>query len=155
MREMRRKDRQRDQEFALRLFQACEYAVLATVNEDGSPYCIPISPVLTGESTLYFHCALEGQKMENMQREARVCLSCIGATQVEPEHFTTKYQSAVAYGRAKLVEDPQEKVEALRALCLKYTPSNMENFDQAVKNSISRTGIYRIDLETVTGKEKK
>ena len=34
----------------------CEYAPLTIVNSDGTPYCIPISPMI-----LYFHCVLEGR----------------------------------------------------------------------------------------------
>ena len=57
--EMRRKDRRLDRQTALSLLEQCEYAVVSTVNEDGTPYGIPVSPVLEGRN-LYFHCALEG-----------------------------------------------------------------------------------------------
>ncbi|MDF2839216.1 MAG: putative nitroimidazole resistance protein, partial [Evtepia sp.] len=56
---MRRKDREKDSQFALEVLKNCEYATLATVNPDGTPYCIPISPAMM-DGALYFHCALEG-----------------------------------------------------------------------------------------------
>ena len=60
--EMRRKDRKLDEQIAVSLLEHCEYAVLSTVDGDGNPYGVPISPVLEGKN-LYFHCALEGRKL--------------------------------------------------------------------------------------------
>ena len=54
--EMRRKHRRLDRQTALSLLEQCEYAVVSTVNEDGTPYGIPVSPVLEGRN-VYFHCA--------------------------------------------------------------------------------------------------
>ena len=39
---MRRKDREMDRDFALQVLDKCEYAVLATVNPDGTPYCLSL-----------------------------------------------------------------------------------------------------------------
>ena len=43
MRTMRRKDRELPRELALAVTDKCAYSVLATVNPDGSPYCVPLS----------------------------------------------------------------------------------------------------------------
>ena len=151
---MRRKDREESEAFALAVLRDCEYAVLATVNEDSTPYCIPVSPVLW-ENTVYFHCALEGQKLENLQNRPDVCLTCVGKTQLCPQKFTTAYESAVAYGRAQLVEDEQEKRFALRILCEKYAKDNLENAEAAISRSLARTGIVKITLARVTGQAKR
>ena len=71
------------------------------VNEDGTPYGIPVSPVLEGRN-LYFHCALEGRKLENIKNNPSVCVACVGKTKLVPEKFTTEYQSAVAFGTASI-----------------------------------------------------
>ena len=154
MKPMRRIDRQRDETFARELLHRCEYAVLSTVNPDGSPYCIPISPVLV-ENTIYFHCALEGQKVENILNNARVCLACVDKTHLVPEHFTTEYQSAVVTGEAHMVDSEAEKRFALRKLCEKYTPNHMHLVEQNIDKSIHRTGICAIVIDSITGKEKK
>ncbi|MDR2073039.1 MAG: pyridoxamine 5'-phosphate oxidase family protein, partial [Spirochaetaceae bacterium] len=74
MREMRRKDRDRDRGFAEAVVDTCRYAVLATADDDGSPYCVPLSIVREGE-WIYFHCAREGRKIDNLKGRNRVCLS--------------------------------------------------------------------------------
>lgn len=150
---MRRKDRQRDAQFALDVIRDCEYATLATVNEDGTPYCIPISPVLL-EGDIYFHCAPEGKKLDNIARCPAVCVSAVRHTKLVPERFTSEFESALATGRCELLENENEKVKVLRGICEKYAASHMEAFEQALANSLFRTAICKITIETITGKAK-
>ena len=67
-----------------------------------------------------------------------------------------RFFPAMVTGTAREVTDPDEKRRALRALCEKLTPANMagDNFDRAVAKSLPRTGVWRIRMEEVTGKEK-
>lgn len=151
---MRRKDRERGEDFALAVLENCPYATFATVNEDGSPYCIPVSPVYYC-GAVYFHCAPEGQKIDNIRRNPQVCLCCADGVKDIPEHFTTAYQSCVIFGRAELVYNEEEKIMALRKLCEKHAASNMEQFAQAISRSLSHTAICKITIERITGKQKE
>jgi len=148
---MRRKDREKEASFALEVLKDCEYATLATTNADGTPYCIPISPVLV-ENTLYFHCAPEGQKLENISKNNTICISCVGHTKRIPEDFTTEYESAVVTGKCCVVTDEDEKIAALKALCEKYAKSNMKNFDAYITKSLSKTFVCKIEITKITGK---
>ena len=151
---MRRKDKQTDTGFALELLKNCEYATLATTNPDSSPYAVPVSIVLEGQ-TVYLHCALLGKKLDNIAQNPRVCLSCVGHTRLLPQDFSTEFESAVATGRAAMVTDEGEKIHALRLICLKYAPSNMQAFDGEIAKMLSRTGVLKIEIESVTGKATK
>ena len=152
--EMRRKDRKLDEQVAVSLLEHCEYAVLSTIGEDGNPYGIPISPVLEGKN-LYFHCALEGTKLQNIRNHPAVCITCVGETRLVPEKFTTEYQSAIAFGTASMVEDEEEKVRILYLLCQKYAASNLDAFDREVKISLHRTGICKIAITEWSAKGKR
>jgi hypothetical protein len=154
MTEMRRKDRQMPEEFAWEVVDKCEYAFLAMTTEDGTPYGLPITIVRKG-SAVYFHSAMEGRKIDCLKKSPRVCLTCVGNTQVQQDRFTTLYESAVAFGTAVEVTEEGEKIEALRLLCQRHTPSNMRNFGQAIAASLTRTAIWKIDVERITGKAKK
>ena len=152
---MRRKDRKKDSAFALEILRNCEYATLATVNADGTPYCIAISPALVGDA-VYFHCAMEGKKLDNIKRNSAVCISCVGRTKLVPEQFATEYESAVAIGKCEIIsnENEAEKIMALRAICEKYAESNMSEFDSAVANALNHTCICKISIEQITGKAR-
>ena len=153
---MRRKDRERDRAFAYDVMDRCAYGVAAMTGEGGEPYCIPLSLVRL-EDMLYFHCALEGTKLDLLKQHPKVCVSFVAANQAAEDKFTTYFQSANVVGTASEVTDDQEKILALRTLCEKLTPANMtgDNFDRAVAKSLPRTGVWRIQMEEVTGKEKR
>jgi len=148
---MRRKEREKDAAFAFAVLRDCEYATLATVNADGTPYCIPISPALK-DKTIYFHCAPEGQKLDNLSKHTSVCISCARHTKLIPEDFTTEYESAVATGKCRIVSDEKEKIMALKMLCEKYAENNMENFDASIKKSLHKTNVCKIEITKITGK---
>jgi len=148
---MRRKDRERDASFALDVLRDSEYATLATINPDGTPYCIPVSPVLV-DGAIYFHCATEGQKLTNIELNDNVCISSVRYTKLIPEEFSTEYESAVATGKCRIITDPDEKTKALRKICEKYAESNMEHADKEIAGALHRTCICKIDIETITGK---
>lgn len=151
---MRRKDREKSQSFAMEVIKKCSYGVLATVNSDNTPYCIPISPVLINDE-VFFHCALEGKKLDNISNNPRVCFTCVGDTKLVPEKYTTEFESAVVNGLCQEVTNDCEKIAALKVICLKYAASNMDAFDKAIKTSLKRTGVYKIKIKSVTGKSKK
>ena len=148
---MRRKDREKDTSFAFEIIRDCTYATLATTNLDGTPYCIPISPVLK-DNTIYFHCALEGKKLVNIAHNNAVCISGVRQTKLVPEKFTTEFESAIAFGHCVMVQDDAEKIMALRLICEKYAAENLDEFENAIKRSLTRTGIGKIEITNITGK---
>lgn len=150
---MRRKDREKDTAFAMELLTNCEYATLATTNPDTTPYCVPISLAVIGEAA-YFHCALKGRKLDNILNNASVCLSAVRDTNLVPEKYTTEFESVVAFGKCKIVQDDEERIPALRAICEKYAPGNMENFDKIIARALAVTCVCKIDISEITGKAK-
>ncbi len=151
---MRRKDRQMDEDFALQVIDKCAYAVLSTVLPDGTPYGIPLSVARVGED-LYFHCAPAGRKLEGLLHNPAVSIACVGDVTPRTDDFTTEFESALIAGRAVRVTEDEEKIAALRAISLRYTPDNMDRFDDAVARSLSRTDVWRVSMDQVTGKQKK
>ena len=96
---MRRSDRELSRDQALNVIDTCAYAVMAMVNPDGSPYCIPLSMARDGD-WLFFHTAKEGHKIQTLGQESRVCVSCVGEVKPVPGQFALYYQSAIVKGRA-------------------------------------------------------
>ena len=141
-------------DFARMVLDKCEYAVLGMVGAEGGPYSGPVTIVRDGEE-LYFHCALEGQKVECLRRDGRVCVTAVGDTHIPPDKFTTEYESAVAFGLAEEVTDPAEKTHALELLCRRHVPTNMDQFEVSMARSLDRTGVWRVRLTGLTGKRKK
>ena len=154
MMEMRRKDRQMPEEFAWEVVDKCEYAFLAMTAEDGTPYGLPVT-IVRKDKQVYFHSAMEGRKVRCLRANPRVCLTCVGDTEIQQDRFTTLYESAVAFGTVCEVTEDAEKVEALRLLCQRHTPENMAGFDGAIQASLKRTAIWKITVEEISGKAKR
>lgn len=150
---MRRKDRERDESFALYVADNCKYAVVSMIDTAGKPYCVPLS-IARDDNLIYFHCALEGFKVDCLKKNNDVCISCVGHTKNIPEEFTTEYESAIIRGKAFEVTEKEEKIHALKLICLRYAESNMANFGSAIEQSLTRTGIWKIEIEDITGKAK-
>jgi nitroimidazol reductase NimA-like FMN-containing flavoprotein (pyridoxamine 5'-phosphate oxidase superfamily) len=148
---MRRKDREQSKDFALAAADKCAYAVMATVNPDGSPYCIPISPAREG-LWLYFHSAHEGHKIDNLRQRNKVCVSCVGVQEAIPGKFALKYESAVIFGSASEVTDREEKIHALSMISERYTPDNMAAFDKTIEKQLDETAVWKIHIDEVSGK---
>ncbi|MDE6498988.1 MAG: pyridoxamine 5'-phosphate oxidase family protein [Muribaculaceae bacterium] len=157
---MRKAARQRDAAWALSVFRHAPFATLSLVRPDGSPYGVPVSIVVGDDTTLYFHCADEGEKIDCIAAQPLVSVSavsrCTPCYEEEKHNFTMHYCSAIATGRATVVQSPAEKTEALRLLCERFLPHHMHRFDEAVARSLDRTTIIRIDLtEPPVGKCKE
>jgi len=157
---MRKESRQMSAEWALEVLDKAPYITVSMADEEGMPYGLPLSLVRTNEKTFYFHGALEGKKLDILNKNPRVCLSAV--TKCKPTvgpkdgSFTLEFKSAVAFGTAEIVEDDAEKIAALRAICERFLPQHMEAFDASIARSLSRTAVVRITLtEPPVGKRKQ
>jgi len=153
MRNIRRKDREISRDSALAVVDTCAYSVMATVNPDGTPYCIPLSAAREGQ-WLYFHSAMEGHKVDNLRHQSRVCVCCVGNVREAPGEFSIGYESAVINGTASEITDREEKIHALTLISRRYTPANMAAFDQEIEKNLDRTGVWKIHMEEISGKGK-
>ncbi|MCO7136044.1 pyridoxamine 5'-phosphate oxidase family protein [[Clostridium] leptum] len=153
--QMRRSKRALPEHQARAILEKGEYGVLSLQGEE--PYGIPLSYVVH-QNCIYFHCALEGRKIDCMRSNPSVSFCVVGKVQPKhrPLYFTTLFESAIVTGKAQPVEDIEEKTLALVELCKKYfpelSPQVKEEAAQSARNSMDRTGVYRISIDEITGK---
>lgn len=154
-RPIRRQDRAVSREEALELLTRCEYGFLGTVSADGQPYVVPLSYVLMDDA-VYFHCATTGHKLDNIAANPAVCFSVVGQTlPVFSNGYSTYYESAAVFGQARLIEDREERIKAMTALAQKYLPTFMNECESEIEKNWTRTLIYAVSLDRVTGKAKR
>ena len=159
MKQMRKAARQKDEEWALNVFDRAPFVTMSMSRLDGTPYGLPLSLIRSNRRTFYFHCADEGDKLDCIRANPVVSLSavsrCTPKFEAEKKNFTMYYDSAIALGEAEIVTDNSEKIMALRLLCQRFLPKHMENFDEAIKRSLERTVVVKITLtEPSVGKSK-
>lgn len=159
MKQMRKASRRQDSDWALEVFDKAPYVTVSMCRPDGTPYGLPLSLARADESTFYFHCAGEGEKIDCLKHNPIVSLSavsrCTPKFEEEKLNFTEHYRSAIAIGICEWVDNRAEKIEALRLICEKFLPAHMTHFDAAIARSLDRTTIIKITLtEPPVGKCK-
>ena len=157
---MRKASREMPAEWVLEVLKRAPFITVSFTRADGTAYGLPMSMACTDDRTWYFHCALEGEKLDAIRAHPEVCLSAVTKCQptVGPKDgsFTLQYQSAVAFGRAELVTSDEEKILGLRAISQRFLPQHMGAFDASIARSQSRTAVVRITLTAPpTGKRKQ
>lgn len=130
-----------------------EYGVLATTGENGYAYAVPLSYVYFNKC-IYFHCAVEGNKLDNINYNDKVSFCVVGKTKVIPEEFSTEYESVIAFGTASFIYG-DEKKGALLAIANKYSPAFIEEGVQYIDRAISKTCVVKIQIDKVTGKARR
>lgn len=151
--ELRRKDRGLAESMARDLLERGEYGILSTCGSDGQPYGIPLSYCVMNNA-VYFHCAVEGHKLENIAADSRVSFCVVGATEVLPDQFATRYESVVISGRATEAFD-KEKQQALEGLQAKYSPGFRAEGLNYIAASWSKTRVIRISIDGICGKARR
>ena len=153
MKNVRRRDREIGTHEAIELLLNCEYGVLSTVGQDSQPYGVPLNYVYEG-NRIYFHSALTGHKLENIQNNPKVSFCVVGKTRVLPEKFSTEYESAVAFGGASEIQG-SERNKALTLLLEKYAPDLIEEGKQYIEQKEHATRVIKIDIEHISGKARR
>lgn len=152
-REMRRKDREIDVNEAKEILRNSEYGVLSTVGENGYPYGVPVNYVYVDDA-IYFHCAIEGYKLDNISYNHKVSFCVVGETSIISNEFSTNYESVVVFGKAEEAYD-DEKDLALLELIKKYSPEYIEKGKKYIKNAGSETKVIKISIEYISGKARR
>ena len=74
---MRKANRQMDVAFALEVLDKAPYVTVSMTRPDGTPYGLPLSLARTDERIFYFHCAMEGDKLDCIAHNPTVFLSAV------------------------------------------------------------------------------
>lgn len=150
--EMRRKEKQLSIEDITAILRQAEYGILSTMGANGYPYGVPVSFVYHNQE-IYFHCAKEGHKLNNIDNNCHVSFCVIIDVELMPGSFNTKFKSVIAFGKVKEVFE-QEKRDGLRALLQKLSRDYLEKGEKYMENSWDLVRVFKIEIEHLTGKGK-
>lgn len=148
---MRRRDKELSIEVAKRILNVGSYGVLSTVDAAGNPYGVPVNYVYV-DNVIYVHSAIVGHKLQNIASNSDVSFCVVQRAEVIPEKFSTDYRSAIAFGRATIVQDAQEKIDSLKKLVAKYSADFLSEGAEEIEKSVDVTAVIRIDILHLTGK---
>ena len=152
MRELRRKKQELSLERTEQILKSCTHGVLGVIGDGGYPYTVPMSYAYHDKKK-YLHCAKAGHKLDAVENDDRVSFCAVARDDVLEEGFTTKYESAIAFGRARVLMKREEIFFAMRLLAKKYcavVPE--EDTDAYIDEDMPHFYAVCIDIEHMTGK---
>ncbi len=150
---MRRAERKLSTDATHSILHKGEYGILSTTSNDGIPYGVPINFCVIDQA-IYFHCAMEGRKLSNIDENQNVSFCVVGNTKILPEKFGTQYESVILSGKALEVFG-KDKQKGLEGLLQKYSPAHMDNGLQYIKQLIDKTKVFKIAIEELSGKARE
>jgi nitroimidazol reductase NimA-like FMN-containing flavoprotein (pyridoxamine 5'-phosphate oxidase superfamily) len=133
---------------------------LATLGADGYPYIVPVNYVYWRES-IYFHCAPEGEKLDNIRRHPQVCfevdvplayLDTGYDKDMPPCEVSQFYQCVVIRGRGEVVDEMTEKVGALNALMAGHEGVADFTAITAETAAVARCAVVAVRVERLSAK---
>jgi nitroimidazol reductase NimA-like FMN-containing flavoprotein (pyridoxamine 5'-phosphate oxidase superfamily) len=110
----------------------CEWIVSAhstgvlVMCQDSVPYAVPMNHAWS-DGSIYFHCAPAGRKLDMIRANPNVCYVVNGhfgqpSDLSDPRKCHGNWESLVAYGKARVVEDSEELREAFLTFGRYYDP---------------------------------
>ena len=160
-RKMRRFKQQVDDAQAAQIMREGSYGVLAVSGDDGYPYAVPMSYAFIDAkddkpACIVLHSAKVGHKIDAIAKNPKVSFAGVSKNQVVSAEFTTYYQSAIAFGSARIVEAENEKRKLLEALGNKYSfREPPESLAAEITNAGPHCHIIEISIDYLTGKQAK
>jgi len=153
-REMRRKNQALAPELCREVLDRNTHGVLALAGDGGYPYAVPLN-YLYEDGRIYFHCAKEGHKIDAVKASAKASFCVVDADDVIPDEFTTNFRSVIAFGRVRLLEDPEEIRAVMFRLAQRYSPGRDEGIHRTVREEMPELAILELSVEHMTGKESR
>lgn len=151
---MRRTDREiNNLDDIVDVLDRCE-TVRIGMNGDDYPYVVPVSfgyEISDGKVVVYIHGAKAGLKHDLIAGNNKVCVEAdiFYYYTGEGNKVTAEYESVIGFGTAKIAEGE----EMIRGLDLLLNHCKVENGSAAECAAHGITTVYKITLDSITGKK--
>jgi nitroimidazol reductase NimA-like FMN-containing flavoprotein (pyridoxamine 5'-phosphate oxidase superfamily) len=122
---------------------------------DGKPFVIPTGYARVGDR-LIIHGSQASRMLRTLEQGVDVCVTVTlidGLVLARSAfHHSMNYRSVVVFGRAILVDDPAEKLAALRALSEHMSPGRWDDVRQPTEQELKQTMVLSLPLTEASAK---
>ncbi len=122
---------------------------------DGKPVVIPTSYARIG-AALYIHGSAASRMLRSLEEGIEVCVTVTlidGLVLARSAfHHSINYRSVVIFGDAEVVNDPDEKINALHAFTDQVVPGRWEEVRLPTESELQATLVLKLPLVEVSAK---
>ena len=154
---MRKREREITDETMIRDILDRAQVIHLGLSDEGQPYVVPMNygyVLEDGKLTFYLHGALEGYKYDVMEKNPRISFSIECDVKLFEGRvacqYGTVYSSIMGKGTAVLVEDIEEKKQAMSVLMKTQTGKDF-TFDEKL---VSIVRVIRLDITEFSAKHR-
>lgn len=148
---MRRKEKEiadrAEMEAVIAEAQVCRMALCA----GDQPYVVPLC-FGYADGTFYFHCALEGRKLDIVKQNSNVCLELEAGVSLKTGgkacEWGMNFRSVIACGRAERVDEAEARRQALDLIMAHYAPGQFDYGEAALAKIV----VLQVKTTSMTGK---
>jgi len=122
---------------------------------DGQPYCTPTAFWREGDK-LYWHGSSASRMLRNQITGIPVCVTVTHMDSIALArcgfNHSINYRSVMAYGTATLIDDPQEKIDAMNNFIDRFFPGRTKLLRAATEKELKATSFVVMEMEQASGK---
>ena len=152
--EMRRKDHQIEDVREIDAILRRALVGRIGMSSHDSPYVVPVN-FLYSHGAIYFHSANEGQMYTYLKANNQICFEVDEpeetVTNTDPCEFSFKYESVIAFGKVRFLQDPREKTAILTRLVDKYDKNKIAS-KSVTAEKVGNVEVGEITIDHMTGK---
>lgn len=123
--------------------------------QDGEPVVVPMLYGREGEK-VYLHGARKARVIRLLESTGTACMN---VTHVDGLIYarsafnsSMRYRSATVFGAARLIEDYDEKLHALRVISECTMPGRWDELRESHEKEVKKTGVIELTIETASAK---
>lgn len=150
-----------DETWIKNFLHTAAYGVFASA-VDGKPFINANLFVFDEQQhAIYWHTANQGGTHDSILANPRVCFSVSQIGRLLPAEvaleFSVEYAGVTVFGNAYIIEEQEQAIAGLQKLLDKYIPHLQPGVDYRPPTplELKRTAVYRLEIESWSGKRKK
>ncbi|OGP92659.1 MAG: hypothetical protein A2156_04715 [Deltaproteobacteria bacterium RBG_16_48_10] len=125
------------------------------LSRDGHPYVLPLNYHYR-DGKIFFHCGFKGKKLDDMKSNPQVCFTVARQPDWVREHAGgnpchVDSDSVICYGRARILEDLNEREMVLNAFNRRFRPEAADIPLERVMNCC----VVEISISEMTGRQER
>lgn len=142
-----------DREEIDKIIEACDICFVGILEEDGSPYVIPMNFALY-EGDILLHSGPHGKHLDLLAKDNRACITFCSERTLKYQHpdvacsYSMDSKSVLCKGRIEFVEELEEKGKLIKTFMKHYTEREFTISTPAIRN----VKLWRLRVESVTAK---
>ncbi len=123
--------------------------------DGGMPYIVPMSFGYE-YPFIYLHSFFKGRKIDIVKKNPNVCFEFDTDVRVVKNRDTCSwsmnYKSVVGFGIISIIENAEDKKNALDVIMKQYTKNKSESFEYD-KNKLALTTVMRMEITSISAKQ--